>query len=246
LEIKFCDRNQENGEPEENETDPGDEPSEDDDKLHLYRLRFPQADLVAIHSYMDLWHADRLAISENFQRHLNLEASGVYDDLDDTVGPCLLHESSILDDRHAREVNRSLPLKIQNQSWCLAYSTRINGFSLQNLYRTISDEKDPFLVVIQDANGFVFGAYLTCTPRISETFIGTGKSWIFSFGRLQFPDPAVDPEEEGETPAAPMVANPHHLNVFHWSGRNEYFFQVSISGISISAGTFSAQISNLE
>ena len=37
------------------------------------------------------------------------------------------------------------------------------------------------LMVIGDATGEVFGAYLTCVPRQSENFIGTGKSWLFAF-----------------------------------------------------------------
>ena len=248
LEIKIRDRNQPNGAPDEEEGEEvvGDqeeeveeeEEDETDAKMHFYKLRFPQADLVAVHSYMDLWFADKLQTSDNFQRHLSLEASGLLDD-DDLVGPTLLDESYILGDRHAREIHRSLPLKFQNQSWSLAYSTRANGFSLQNLYRTIAEEKDPFLVIIQDNNKFIFGAYLTCTPRMSETFIGTGKSWMFSFGNVEFPAvPAAGDDDADADPEAalPTVANAHHLNVFHWSGRNEYFYRGTPEHMIIGAG----------
>ena len=207
----------------------GDEEEEDDDaKMHLYKIRFPQADLLAVHSYMDLWHADKLKVSDNFQRHLTIESSGILE-IDDLVGPNIMDESAILDDRQFREIYRSLPLKIQNQSWCLAYSTRVNGFSLQNLYRTIADESSPFLVIVQDNNGFIFGAYLTCTPSISENFIGTGKSWIFSFGMLELPG-------SGESGGEAFINNGHHLNVFHWSGRNEYFFRGDPDHMIIGAG----------
>jgi len=252
LEIKIRDRNQPNGDPGDEEDEEaegvaddgggegGEVEDENEAKMHFYKFRFPQADLVAVHSYMDLWFADKLQTSDNFQRHLSLEASGLLD-FDDLVGPTLLDESSILGDRHAREIHRSLPLKFQNQSWCLAYSTRINGFSLQNLYRTVAEEKEPFLVVIQDNNKFIFGAYLTCAPRMSETFIGTGKSWMFSFGTVEFPAAAAavaadDDEAEAAASLLPTVANAHHLNVFHWSGRNEYFYRGTTEHMIIGAG----------
>jgi hypothetical protein len=238
LEIKIRDQNaqacgeadEEEGEEEEAVAAAAEDDAEDEAKMHLYQLRFPQADLMAVHSFMDLWHADKLKISDNFQRHLAIEASGLLD-IDDLVGPNIMDESAILDDRQIRELYRSLPLKIQNQSWCLAYSTRANGFSLQNLYRTIADQNSPFLIVIQDNSGFIFGAYLTCTPRISENFIGTGKSWIFCFGSVELPDSGGDPEK-----SEAVVSNAHHLNVFHWSGRNEYFFRGTPEHMIIGAG----------
>jgi len=238
LEIRIGDSSstndvQENGEePDRNANDDAEA------KMHFYKFRFPQADLVSIHSYLELWHADKLTVSDDFQRHLLLESSGLEDVDYDTAGPHILDDSSILDDRHMREVYRSLPLKIQNQSWSLAYSTRVSGFSLQNLYRTLAEEKDPFLIVIQDSNGFIFGAYLTCTPRICENFIGTGKSWIYSFGKIEF---VIREEDENSTEECsgepvPTVVNPHHLNVFHWSGRNEYFFRGTPDNLIIGAG----------
>jgi LysM repeat protein len=226
LEAKFGDPSQPNGESGEVEGST--------DKGHLYRFRFPQVDLMAVHSYMDLWHADKLTKSDNFERHLTLESTGL-DDFDDVLGPTLQDESSILNDRHAREINRSLPLKIQNQSWCLAYSTGVNGFSLQNLYRTVANHKDPFLVVIQDSNGFIFGAFLSCTPRISEAFIGTGKSWIFCFGSVERLATPAAADGDAQQPVL-AVSNPRHLNVFHWSGRNEYFFRGTQDHLMIGAG----------
>ena len=243
LEIKLmvdqdqAEDHEEKGEDDDNEANGVVE--DDEAKMHLYRFRFTQSDLLSIHSYIDLWHADKLTVSDNFHRHLSLESSGLDDaELDDAAGPHIMDDSSVLDDRHMREVYRSLPLKIQNQPWCLAYSTRVNGFSLQNLYRTLTDQKEPFLVVIQDSYGFIFGAYLTCTPRVCENFIGTGKSWIFCFGKVEMESGSGEGEggEETSEESFPTVVNPHHLNVFHWSGRNEYFFRGTTDSLIIGAG----------
>ena len=206
-------------------------------KMHLFKFRFPQADLVAIHYYVELWHGDKLTVSDNFQKHLVLESSFL-DDMDNDSGPHILDDSTILEDRQLREIYRNLPHKIQNQSWRMAYSTRVSGFSLQNLYRTLAEEKDPFLIVIQDSNGFIFGSYLTCTPRISENFIGTGKSWLFCFGKVE---PVINEEEpasedEGLGEVGQIVVNPQRLSVYHWSGRNEYFFRGTPDNLIIGAG----------
>ena len=241
LEISICEEEDiENGStsPEEND-DVDDEPANDDTeaKTHLFKFRFPQADLVTIHSYVELWHGDKLTVSDSFQKHLVLESSGL-DDMDNDSGPHILDDSSILEDRQLREIYRSLPHKIQNQSWSLAYSTRVSGFSLQNLYRTLAEEKDPFLIVIQDSNGFIFGSYLTCIPRISENFIGTGKSWLYSFGKVETVINEEEPggDDEGPGEMGHIVVNPQRMNVYHWSGRNEYFFRGTPDNLIIGAG----------
>lgn len=245
LEIRVMVDQEQVEDPEEKGEEGGKEDNDDDAeedlaKMHLYRFRFTQSDLVSIHSYIDLWHSDKLKVSDNFLRHLTIESSGLEDaELDDAAGPRIMDDSSVLDDRHMREVYRSLPLKIQNQPWTLAYSTRINGFSLQNLYRTMTDQKEPSLVVIQDSNGFIFGAFLTCTPCVCENFIGTGKSWIFCFGKIELVAGPVEEEgggEETSDESFPTVVGPHHLNVFHWSGRNEYFFRGTTDTLIIGAG----------
>jgi len=199
------------------------------------KLRFPQTELSSLSSYLELWLPENLQVSEAFQRHLSMESMNLVDCED--AGPHILDDSSILDDRSLREIYLSLPHKIQNQSWILGYSTRINGFSLQNLYRTLSgDNKDPCLLVIQDNFGFVFGAYLTCTPKMCETFIGTGKSWLFCFGKLQKNILEEDEEEDNTEAAEMIVVNGTSFNVSHWTGINEYFFRGTLDHMVVGAG----------
>ena len=54
--------------------------------------------------------------------------------------------------------------------------------------------------VVSDDEGDVFGAYITCRPQVSEGFLGTGRSWVFSVQEKT-------------------------IKVFRWSGRNDYFFK---------------------
>jgi hypothetical protein len=208
-----------------------------------FKFAFPQGDLSSLHSYLELWHPEKLETSQEFQKYLVLESSGLTN-CDDS-GPLVLDDSSILEERNMREIYRSLPHKVQNQAWSLSYSTRINGFSLQNLYRTLSEDKDSSLIVIQDNNGYVFGAYLTCTPKVSEAFIGTGKSWLFSFGKLvnaRAPERENVDDDGDNTSARGSIDEPgmfvmhsNMLNVFHWSGINEYFFRGTIDNMIIGA-----------
>jgi len=199
-------------------------------------LAFP-TELLSIHTFLDLWHSEKLEISKMFQKHLSVATSGWIDCNDD--GPQVLDKSAILDERSIGKVYRNLPQKIWNQAWKLAYSTRINGFSLMNLYRTLADDFDPCLIVINDTYGFTFGAFLTCSPRISESFIGTGKSWLFTFGRLEKAPKGVGriarSSDSQEDPNV-CVSQTTTLNVYQWSGRNEYFYKGTNENIFIGAG----------
>ncbi len=202
-----------------------------------HKFYFNPTDLLSLHAYLDLWHSERLQKSQLFEKHLNVESSGWVDCND--VGPQVLDKSSILDERSIIKIYRSLPQKIWNQSWKLAYSTRVNGFSLLNLYRTLSEDSDPSLLVVNDTYGFTFGAYLTCTPRMSDCFIGTGKSWLFSFGRLEkSPRVACRPARSSDSQEDPnlRVVESSLLNVFQWSGQNEYFFKGTSDNMFLGAG----------
>ncbi len=191
-----------------------------------FRVSFPQVDLVPIHDYLDLWHAEKLDISKLFRKQLSIATSGWADCND--VGPKVLGTSAILNERHINKIHLSLPQKIWAQSWQLAYSTRVNGFSLLNLYRTLEEDPNPCLIVINDTLGFTFGAFLTCAPRISERFIGTGKSWLFCFGQLKKTSRAnCCPKKDNENLEDPKfcIVESSVLNVFNWSGKNDYFFK---------------------
>ena len=75
-----------------------------------------------------------------------------------------------------------------------------DGYSLQNFYRKIALFSEPFLLVIADEENDIVGSFLTCTPRITDSFVGSGKMWLFH-------------------------ARNEKLKIHRWSGKNDYFFQ---------------------
>ena len=164
------------------------------------------SDVAALVSYLELWHQEILEIDPELAKLCGEPDDLVPDDLE----PDVQGESSILDGSMLKSLFAKLPPKIQNQTWQLAFSTQLNGFSLQNLYRTLAEDEEPILLVIHDSAGQVFGAYLTCIPQVCDNFIGTGKSWLFAFDAA-------------------------HMHAFHWSGRNDYFFRGTPDNIIIGA-----------
>jgi hypothetical protein len=214
------------------------EPSKDQSntkKTSTKTFNFEMSDLVAVASYLELWHAELLEMSPRLnsllKREQDLNMTTAFTnpfesnpDLAGLGGPILIGESGILETPHLQQIFNHLPPKTQSQPWRLAYSTSVNGFSLRNLYRSFSGEDSsseflddsgagPVLMIIQNTEGKLFGGFLTCTPRISESFVGNGKSWLFAFGGRR-----------GQK-----------LRVFKWSGQNEHFFRGTSDNLIVGA-----------
>ena len=177
-------------------------------------------EINGVMSYLELWHAEMLKIDSELLNLINerIAQEELLNEGLDELAPELLSESSVLDEMSQMELFQKLPPKIQSKKWILSYSTGVNGFSLANMYRTLAEEPDPFLLVIQDQEGNIFGAYLTCTPQICESFIGTGRSWLFAL---------KDKSSLGEKERG--------LKTFHWSGKNDYFFRGTSDNLIIGA-----------
>ena len=180
-----------------------------------YLFEISKSECVDLLAYLDLWYREILDVDVTLQQYLEAQAAGD-DKLYDQDGPSVLDPSHFLSEQQEMDIYLKLPLDVQNRHWSLAYSTETNGFSLHNLYRTVAEHPEPFLIAILDNSGHVFGAFLTCTPQLCENFIGTGRSWLFAYS-----DPI-----EGED---------SKINIFHWSGQNEYFFRGSTDSIVIGA-----------
>ena len=108
--------------------------------------------------------------------------------------------SMILTEDLISQIYTQLPSNAQICRWQKIFCSAEDGYSLQNFYRKTAQFDEPFLLVISDEHDEIFGSFLTCTPRISDSFIGSGKMWLFS----------VEKEK---------------IRVYRWSGKNEYFFQ---------------------
>ena len=122
---------------------------------------------------------------------------GCYQDM---ISVNLEISSMILTEDLISQIYNQLPCNAQISRWQKNFCSAEDGYSLQNFYRKTAQFDEPFLLVICDENNEIFGAFVTCTPRISDSFIGSGKMWLFS----------VEKEK---------------IRVYRWSGKNEYFFQ---------------------
>ena len=181
--------------------------------LARYLFEVAKSDSVNLMAYLDLWYHEILNVELELNQFLDehTESDVPYE----TDGPSLLDASQFLTEQMEMDIHLQLPATVQSQHWSLAYSTEKNGFSLQNMYRAVAEDQEPFLIAVLDNCGHVFGAFLTCVPQQCENFIGTGNSWLFAYD-----------DQEGEH---------RKINIFHWSGKNEYFFRGTSDNIIIGA-----------
>ncbi|XP_029114589.1 nuclear receptor coactivator 7 isoform X2 [Scleropages formosus] len=123
----------------------------------------------------------------------------------------ILEQSNILEADHVRRLSSELPPRTVGHTWRLAYSTSRHGSSLRSLYRKLSGSDSPSLIVIKDSRGQVFGAFLSHPLRPSESFYGTGETFLFT----------VEPRFE----------------CFHWTGENSFFIKGDLDSFAIGGGS---------
>ena len=99
----------------------------------------------------------------------------------DMLLPELDCPSMLVSDDQRKLLHRHLPPRLQGYDWRRLFSTDQDGFSLHNLYRRAAEADGAALLVVQDTEHALFGALLSCPPKQSESFMGTGESWLFTF-----------------------------------------------------------------
>lgn len=123
----------------------------------------------------------------------------------------IVESSHILEAAHVRELCKELPPRTVGHTWRLAYSTSHHGASLKSLYRKMSAMDSPVLIVIKDALDEVFGAFLSHPLRPSETFYGTGETFLF-------------------------MLHPR-FKCFRWTGENSFFIKGDLDSFAIGGGS---------
>ena len=166
---------------------------EQKDSLKITKLRVSSNVMFQILSHVDLWYPEIL----------NPVCLPLLTDPLVDVDKSDLRRSFILEKKAVKELHLTLPSNVQSSKWNRIYSTDLDGYSLQNFYRKVaSSASDPVLLIIENFDGDIFGAFLTCAPCLTEEFVGTGESWLF----------LLDQKEK-------------RILKYEWSGENEYFFQ---------------------
>ncbi|KAJ7989214.1 hypothetical protein DPEC_G00317180 [Dallia pectoralis] len=123
----------------------------------------------------------------------------------------IVSQSHILDESLVREISSALPARTVGHAWRLAYSTSRHGFSLKSLYRKLNGCDSPVLMVIKDSLNQVFGSFLSHPLRPSETFYGTGETFLF-------------------------MLHPR-FKCFRWTGENSFFIKGDLDSFAIGGGS---------
>ncbi|XP_035286611.1 nuclear receptor coactivator 7 isoform X1 [Anguilla anguilla] len=123
----------------------------------------------------------------------------------------VLQQSRILKAEHVREISAELPARTVGHAWQLTYSTSRHGASLKSLYRKLAGLESPALVVIKDSQSQVFGSFLSHPLRPSETFYGTGETFLF-------------------------MLHPR-FKCFRWTGENSFFIKGDLDSFAIGGGS---------
>ncbi|MCJ1226175.1 oxidation resistance protein 1 [Toensbergia leucococca] len=83
----------------------------------------------------------------------------------------------------AEEIRLLVPPRLQLiDTWSLTYSLERDGVSLATLYNKCApylSTLSQFILVIRDAAGGIFGAYLTSAPHPSPSYYGTGECFLW-------------------------------------------------------------------
>lgn len=83
----------------------------------------------------------------------------------------------------AEEIRLLVPPRLQLvDTWEVVYSLEQNGVSLATFYKKAEEyrgRRGGFVLVVRDASGGVFGAYLSDAPRPESHFFGNGECFLW-------------------------------------------------------------------
>ncbi|MCJ1376472.1 oxidation resistance protein 1 [Loxospora ochrophaea] len=99
------------------------------------------------------------------------------------IRPSTSPTAQILSRALAEEIRLLIPPRLQLvDDWSLVYSVEQDGVSLATLYSKCNEyrgKRSGFVLVVRDAAGGIFGAYLTDPPHPSPHYYGTGECFLW-------------------------------------------------------------------
>lgn len=80
-----------------------------------------------------------------------------------------------------------LPDRDAMRNWVKVYCMSRDGASLSTLlYNAMSHKKAAsFLIVIEDSWGYIFGGYVACPFKNSNSYYGTGEAFVYKVRRTR-------------------------------------------------------------
>ncbi|XP_041758744.1 oxidation resistance protein 1 isoform X2 [Coregonus clupeaformis] len=124
--------------------------------------------------------------------------------------PNLSKPSDLLQMDQIEKLAKNLPPRTIGYHWSLAFSTNKHGMSIKTLYRAMQGLDTPVLMVIKDSDGHMFGALASEPFKVSDSFYGTGETFLFTF----CPD----------------------FEVFKWTGDNMFFLKGDMDSLAFGGG----------
>jgi hypothetical protein len=141
-----------------------------------------------------------------------------------TTIPVLLQtesgETPILTQSIAKSMKEALPLVLGlagEVEWCLKYTPKTHGISMETLLRNVRRSKNT-LIIVEDADGRIFGGFASepWVPQGHRRFYGSGESFLFSYAR----------EEDG----------PPEIQLYPWTAKNNFIQYVDHDIIAMGCG----------
>ena len=114
------------------------------------------------------------------------------------IMPTLSEKSSIMSETQLIILARLIPPIFRAREWLRLYSIEIDGVSVHTFYKWARNF-DKTLLLIEDTNGYKFGAFASQEWKIHKHFYGTGETFLFTF---------KDTEED--------------IKYFRWTGANDH------------------------
>lgn len=160
--------------------------------------------------------------------------------------PEIRGKSDILLHNHIKELSKFLPARAEGYAWTLAFTTSHMGFSLKSLYRSLAKYEGPVLLIIKDTDQAVFGAFCSCSLQCSESFYGTGETYLFTFKNeiTKSSATATMTVNNNNNPtaannqqlASQLNSNNNPIKRFPWTGDNLYFIKGNSDSLVVGAG----------
>lgn len=139
----------------------------------------------------------------------------------------------LITSKAAEDIRTLLPARLGvNSDWKLLYSLEQHGASLNSLYRILKEQKDKkvydkngYVLVIKDAAGGIFGAYVNeiFQPHELRRYYGNGECFLWSVERLNKEKHGADADAEDEI----------RFKGFPFTGVNDYLIYCQHDSISI-------------